>query len=105
MGHKLRSYPAGFCERLLDCYEARGPVPPDMRHKNPVDNKKTDRELWQQMPMGDVWLDSEIHKVWFYLMGNRHLSIPDSWLESIMDFHQQLSKLDSWVKLYSLVIV
>ena len=33
----------------------------------------TDKELFAQMPIGDLWLDSEIHKVFLYLYGSKHL--------------------------------
>ena len=97
----LRSYPAGFCECLCDAYERRGAPPADMRHKHTVDfQKKTDKDLWQELPMGDVWLDGQLPAVWFYLMGNRHLCIPDSWAGAIAEFDSQLFALvacQDWV--------
>ena len=93
-----RCYPAGFCEKLLECYESRGEVSTaDLRHKWPVDLSKSDKDLWSEMPIGDIWLDGEVHKVWFYLMTNKHLKIPDSWFQSVMSFHNELSALESWL--------
>ena len=67
-----------------------------MRHKHQLDfGSKSDKEIWQEMPVGDLWLDSEVHKVWFYLISNRTLVIPDSWLDAVLEFNRQLSHLES----------
>ena len=68
-----------------------------MRHKHRLDlTNKTDREIWAEMPMGDIWVDSEVHKVWFYLLQNQSLEIPDSWMSVVLDFNRELSDLEPW---------
>ena len=43
------------------------------------------KSLFQSMPMGDAWAESEINKLNKYLFGNRHLQIPHGWRELIVD--------------------
>jgi len=42
------------------------------------------------MPLGDVWMDSGIHMIWDYIYKNRHLEIPDSWVDCIREFDMEL---------------
>ena len=92
----LRSYTAAFCNNLCNAYENRSAMPADARHKHGLDLKKSDRELFEATPIGDVWIDGLLPAVWFYLMGNRHLRIPDSWHECIMKFHEEVSAKEPW---------
>ena len=46
--------------------------------------------------MGDPWLDAELHHIWFYLVCNKYLKIPDSWFDAIVDFNNELADLVSW---------
>ena len=91
----FRSYTPGFCKGLLDCYRQRGEPPADLRYKNPLDLQKSDKDLWLEMPMGDPWIDAGLHHIWFYLICNKHLKIPDSWYDAIMKFNNELSDLAS----------
>ena len=69
---------------------------PDMRHKLPVDMTKSDKDLWSQLPLSDIWLDAGLHNVWSYLLANKNLQIPDSWQDAIYTFDRELSNLDTW---------
>ena len=55
----------GWCEKPAS---ERG----DLRVRRVVDCALTDRELFQQMATADLWLESRIHEVFFYLYGCRH---------------------------------
>ena len=89
-GGTLRCYTEGFCNHLLDCYEGRGSFPHQLRQKVHIDPRSSDRLIFSQMDLGDIWLESGIHKAWDYIYSNRHLEIPNSWLECIRDFDTQL---------------
>ena len=62
----------------------------DLRHKNVVPAEMTDRELFENMPMGDIWPDCDLAKTYFYARQNRHLVIPDTWLPTIRAFDAEL---------------
>ena len=60
----------------------------------PLDTKQlSDRELWASMETGDLWLDAKLHEVWFYLYSNRHLCIPESWQNTMQEFHAEVCRV------------
>jgi len=61
-----------------------------MRQKVLINTTATDRELFQNLPLGDVWSDGEIIQVWAYLYRNSRLKIPDSWQETLSNFNREL---------------
>ena len=61
-----------------------------LRNKNKTDPKMTDLELFQSMPLGDLWEDASIASVYVYLRRNKHLVIPNSWEQVIDDFDAEL---------------
>ena len=61
-----------------------------LRHKNFVDPAKSDREIFSDMELGDVWADANLAKVYFYARRNKWLVIPDSWVETIEKFDREL---------------
>ena len=61
-----------------------------LRHKNSVDPGKTDREIFEDMGLGDVWSDANLATVYFYARQNKWLVIPDSWLATIEKFDKEL---------------
>ena len=89
----LRAYPEGFGLRLLELYEGRRELPSHLRHKAAVDLTCSDMELFDSMPLGDPWLDAELHHVFFYLYSSKHLVVPDSWMAVMSKFNDDLIKL------------
>lgn len=71
----------------------RGAFPGHMRHRGEVDTSLTDKELFEQVPLGDPWIDGCLYEVWNYLYQNRHLAIPASWVQTMRDFDQELTAL------------
>ena len=71
-----RIYTTQFASALLGAYREWCQLPADqrgdIRARRSVDTKKTDRELFMGMEMGDLWLDSDIHKVFMYLYGCKY---------------------------------
>lgn len=59
-----------------------------MRQKIILNSTSTDRELFVNLPTGDIWPEAEVVQVWTYLYNNRHLKVPDSWQRTLADFHQ-----------------
>ena len=56
---------------------------------------KSDKDLWTEMELDDLCMDGKIHQVWQYLYQNRHLHVPDSWLEAISSFNDELCRKES----------
>lgn len=48
----------------------RGAFPGHMRHRGEVDTSLTDKELFEQVPLGDPWIDGCLYEVWNYLYQN-----------------------------------
>ncbi|OLQ15069.1 hypothetical protein AK812_SmicGene683 [Symbiodinium microadriaticum] len=85
-------YPMRFCKKLYRAFwetEMLHQCRP-LRHKNFVDPAKSDREIFSDMELGDVWADANLAKVYFYARQNRWLVIPDSWVETIEKFDREL---------------
>ena len=58
----VRAYPSGFAQKLLQLYEERrDPFPAHLRHRTTVDVTLTDRQLFDRLTIGDVWLDAGLH--------------------------------------------
>ena len=91
-----RCYPEGFGLQLLKVYEGRGPTEAPLRFKTKIDACKSDRQIFQEMPLGDPWIDSKLHLAWAYLYRCKYLRIPDSWAAAIKEFDQDLSSTVSW---------
>lgn len=85
----LRAYPYDFGLALAKAFRQQAPVA-DLRGKKKQSMDLTDRELFAEAPLGDVWWDASLPSVWSYLWGNRKLSIPDSWHDTMEQFHTEL---------------
>ena len=74
---ELRAYTRLFGENLLKAYEEWRAVPGkdrgDLRGRKEVDLSKSDREIFDALPLGDLWLDSRVHEVYLYLAGCKHV--------------------------------
>ena len=81
-----------FCKKLYRAFfetemvHQRRPL----RHKNCVDLSKSDREIFSDMGLGDVWADANLANVYFYARQNKWLVIPDSWVATIEEFDKEL---------------
>ena len=88
----LRIYPLRFCAQLYRAfYETEAQHNrTDLRHKNYVPSTKSDRELFEEMPLGDIWSDANLARTYFYARDNKRLIIPESWLPTIENFDEEL---------------
>lgn len=69
-----------------------GSFDPPLRQKVIIDPRLSDKMIFAQMELGDTWIDSGIHMIWKYIYSNKHLRIPDSWVDCIRDFDNELTK-------------
>ena len=87
-----RVYPKRFCSALYRAFfhtELRHHRR-ELRNKTVVQPGRSDRELFEQMPLGDVWSDANLAEIYFYARSNPHLVIPDSWTSTIATFDREL---------------
>ena len=62
----------------------------DLRHKNFVDPDSSDRELFESLDLGDLWIDAKLADTYLYVRENRHVEIPESWRMTIANFDMEL---------------
>lgn len=55
-----------------------------------ISSTKTDRELFDDLKVDDIWPEAELVQVWCYLYKNDRLAIPPSWEDTLATFNQQL---------------
>ena len=74
---QLSAYTALFGKNLLKAYEVWLSLPGDARGDTrvckEVDLSCTDKELFDAMPLGDLWLDARIHEVFLYLYNCKYV--------------------------------
>lgn len=97
-----RCYPEGFARRLLALWEGRRGVQRDLRHKATLNTRLTDRELFQQAPLQDPWIDAGLLDVWKYLWECKYVKIPDSWLETMKEFDAEVTRIVPYLNLWTL---
>ena len=95
----LRAYPVRFAQKLHQLHQEHTPdahLP--LRQKDLVNaNMLSDRELFSNMPLGDVWVDAHLPTLYLYLFENPNLKISDSWLAPMMELKDQLQGYASWL--------
>ena len=61
----------------MKAYEEWRSLPPearaDCRGRQKVDLATTDREIFESLSLGDVWVDSRVHEVFLYLYGCKNV--------------------------------
>ena len=69
-----RAYTSAYGSRLRELYlkQLELPAQQDLRVRVPVDTTLTDRELFSQMPIGDLWSDAKMVECFEYLYTNNH---------------------------------
>ena len=85
----LRHYPKGLGIALVNIFKNLGPQA-DLRGKPDLPMEASERELFEAEPLGDPWWDAELPDVFFYLLKNKRLRIPESWKQTMMDFKAEL---------------
>lgn len=88
----MRAYPIDFGKALAGLLQQQRPVP-DLRGKLPLPRGLSDRELFDQMELGDLWWDASLPCVWQYLYKNRKCTIPSSWENTMRRFNAEITKV------------
>ena len=52
----------------------------------------SDKELFETLPLKDPWLDADMVTVFCYMMDHPKTVIPDSWLQTMQSFREELLK-------------
>lgn len=65
---------------------------PHLRQKKEVNLGLSDKEVFQSMPLGDVWEDAKLPEVYRYLRKNKKHVIPKSWESVFDDFDAELDQ-------------
>jgi len=63
---------------------------PTLRQKIRIDPRKTDAQLFGELPVGDVWEDAKLVDVYKYLRSGCYDKIPDSWHDVMAEFDREL---------------
>ena len=58
-----------------------------------MDAGLSDKEIFDALPLNDPWEDARMLQVFDYLMSHPRTTVPASWENSMMQFHQQLRDL------------
>lgn len=68
---------------------------PTLRQKQEIDTSKTDREIFRDLKLGDLWQDADLVSCYRYLRKSKRFSsaIPSSWENVFMDFDAELDKV------------
>ena len=82
-----RCYPEGFAKNLPTLFQGRRSFPMHLRHKQKVDLGQTDRQLFEAMSVGDLWVDAGMVDVWTYIYKSKHVNVPESWRLTIDRFN------------------
>lgn len=52
--------------------------------------KRTDREVFHSLALGDPWHDAELVEVWSFLYNHEKTTVPDSWCDEMAAFNGEL---------------
>lgn len=92
----LRCYPRGLGFALLRLYDRVKDKPRlDLRQKVGLNPALTDLEIFQNLPLGDPWVDAQVPGLFLYLLKNPNLVIPDGWQVEMAEMKAQMEQLVS----------
>ena len=69
----------------------------DLRQKHVLDPRKTDLQLFSEMPLGDPWVDAQVPGLFCYLYACETLRIPDEWQTEMTAMHSEMKKYVAWL--------
>ena len=87
-----REYPEGFGRGLHGALSKWMPQP-RLRQKMGIDLSLSDKELFQALPLGDVWEDAKLIEVYRYMRLYKKASIPQSWLPALEELDAELNRV------------
>lgn len=79
-----------FAEALAE--KVCDPIPPvaDLQGKICLPPQKTDRELFMDTPMGDIWKDANLPQFSKYFWANKKMKVPSEWAAATASFDQEI---------------
>lgn len=88
-----RTYPVGFGVGLREIMTTWRPQP-HLRQKVEVNTNLSDRELFQNMPLGkDLWHDAQLVEAYRYIRKCKKHSVPNSWQSVFEDLDAELDRI------------
>ena len=66
---------------------------PRLRQKLKIDLDKSDKELFQELALGDVWSDADLAGAYKYFRGSNRSRVPNSWQPVFEEFDAELAKV------------
>ena len=87
----LRTYPLGLghgLKEIMTSWQAQ----PKLRQKRPVDVNLSDREMFNSLPLGDVWADAQLIDVYKYLRKSKNTMVPNTWVPLFEELDRQIEK-------------
>ena len=64
----------------------------DLRQKPEFHPRKTDLEIFNDLPQGDPWVDAKLPSLFMYLYANKKLAIPAEWQHTMDEWHKHMEK-------------
>ena len=87
----LRIYPLGFGVGLKDSMES-WTARPTLRQKKEIDPRMTDVQIFESLPLGDLWHDAQLVECYRYLRGNKKIEVPPTWERVFQALDEELAK-------------
>lgn len=85
--------PRGICSAVAYHLRGRRSFLEHLRSKAHVDLILSDRALFEQMQVRDVWLDGRLPAVWAYIYGHKHVTIRPGWENAMKEFDLAVTQL------------
>ena len=81
-----------YCSCIMSCYACEHAcwLMYTCRRKPTTNQSLSDRELFQQLPLGDPWPDADLYTVFHYLWTSSALVVPESWKSCMAAFEVEL---------------
>ena len=87
-----RTYPKGFGDGLTTIMKHWRPEP-HLRQKREVDLSLSDKELFEAMPLGDLWHDAKLVDVYRYMRHHKAYAVPPSWQTILENLDREIDQV------------
>ena len=88
----VRTYPPGFGRGLNKIMDSWRPQP-RLRQKLEVNLDLSDREIFDQMKVGDLWHDADLVGAYRYFRLTNKSRVPNTWQKSLEQLDSELAEL------------
>ena len=87
-----REYPDGFGEGL-HAFMGHWKPQPRLRQKELIDLSLSDKEVFQSLPLGDLWEDARLVEVYRYMRKYKCYKVPVCWQHVLEDLDAELDRV------------